>query len=199
MAIYQDSLEYYSRLNGVNAQFLRSHWDKNFIGKGWVFNYNAYVRHYIKPADVEGKNLEHYLELICPDGNRLQFKQLEVNELGAGTYDIQYDSSYYTGSMERALSMKITKDADGYRLQDLHHNHWQFDEDGLLTEISTLATRNTDRESLRVNHDGATIEIADSFGRSLQVATIPEGRLGYSGVLTIESPAGANLELTLNP
>ena len=77
-ATYQDSLEFYRKLNGVSLDIIQRHWCRNVIGKGWTSSYHLTVRYYVVPVDINGRVKQAYAEVVAPDGNRIQFKHQQA-------------------------------------------------------------------------------------------------------------------------
>lgn len=196
-AIFQDSLEYYRKLNGLTADFIHKHWDHNFVGKGWKLNYDLQVRHYIKPQDVDGKDLKHYCEFICPDGNRIQFKGLEVDATGIGDYETEYDTDAYLNAVAIGVGLTLTRKTDGVDITTLHARKLTFDEHGDLKEITTPAMKNTSIKPLTVDRSASQVVIEDSSGRKVTIDTIPQANLSFSGQLKVQTPHGMDIEFSL--
>ena len=196
-AIFQDSLEFYRKLNGLTSDFIHAYWDHNFAGKGWRLNYDLQVRHYIKPNDVDGKDLIHYCEFLCPDGNRIQFKGTEVDKLGIGKYVTEHDTDAYLNSVSIGVGLMLEKKSDGYEITTIHSRKLKFDDEGDLEEILTPLIQNGLASPLKVNRSANQVEIEDSSGRKVKIDTIPKGNLSFSGTLKAETPHGMGIELVV--
>lgn len=214
-ATYQDSLEFYRKLNGVSLDIIQRHWCRNVIGKGWTSSYHLTVRYYVVPLDINGRVKQAYAEVVAPDGNRIQFKhQQAASENGAnsannsnstsaqssvldGDYRPTTGADFWLGSAEIGHSLVLTKNGNESVLSNINNTQWKFGKLGLLEEISEPLTRNTSTKALTVKHSASRTRITDSSGRQTSIDIIPQKQSDYSGVLKIILPEKEKINLTI--
>lgn len=174
-AVYQDSLEFYRRLNRVDSATLEKHWSRNPVGKGWTHSYGMTVRHYVVPLTADGRVIDHRAEVVAPDGNRIQFKQSEGDVDGLGTYLPLHECDHWQGSAELGHTLSLERRASGWTLKGLHKNWWVFDRFGILEEISDPLTRQSQTPPVRIRTQGGVTTVTDSAGRESKVFHVPVG------------------------
>ncbi|MEO0442588.1 MAG: hypothetical protein AAFZ92_02460 [Pseudomonadota bacterium] len=209
-ATYQDSLEFYRKLNGVSLDIIQRHWCRNVIGKGWTHSYHLTVRYYLVPVDINGRVKQAYAEVVAPDGNRIQFKHDQAGTQSGTTssspqgsvFDGDYrpltGADFWMGSAEIGHSLKLTKNGDNSVLSNINNTQWRFDKLGLLSDISDPLTRNTSTQSLTVKHRPGRTRISDSSGRVSTIEIIAQTQSDYSGLLKITLPEKEKIHLTIS-
>ena len=186
-ASYQDSLELFQDLNGLTDDDLFDNYCPNPLGKGWTHSYNIYLRDYVRPLDDDGKILDPFLELACPDGNRIQFKRAPW--VGRNAFVPEFLSDHWLGDAELGHTLRLRRqkdvlDQDEYLLENRFGDTWRFDQNRRLTTIAPRWLQGSVVEPLSVRHQGATVEITDSRSRQVSIASIPPAR-GQTGTVSI--------------
>ena len=208
-ASYQDSLELLQMLNNVSTEDVHAFYCNNPVGKGWTHSYNVYLRDYVKPTNFTGLVLEQYMELVCPDGNRIQFvlrrPPQDTGDDGSGgptaagsggvQYIHEYMSDHWRGNAETALALQLTgaPNAQGdmeYELTNLYGKKWKFDKFRNLVEITTRLIENSPAlKTVRLQHTGDRLKITDSRDRELVLEAIPHEAV-FTGMKIFNSPDG---------
>lgn len=198
LSTFQDSLEFYRKLNGVPQDVIERLWARNPIGKGWTHSYAMNVHYYVVARDIDGKVKDIFAEVVAPDGNRIQFRQIDSEKPGFdGAYSPLFDSDFWLGSAEIGHGLELVKKGKNSTLTDVNDTRWKFDKFGLLEEISIPLTRNTSTKALKVENSAGRTKVTDSSDRVTTIEIIPSAQLSYSGNLKIETPDGEHTILTL--
>lgn len=210
-ASYQDSLDLVRVLNGASDQQIRDYYCENPLGKGWTHNYNIYLKEYVKPVDRDGRVLRRYMELVCPDGNRIQF----MEKMGETTSDEssgsasstpqflhEFTSDHWCGSAEIGHSLVLTEqlNAQGekeHRLDEVHGRQYQFNKQGKLTAITNKLILNSSAlKALRVEH-GAVVKFTDSRDRVLEIPGLGTQPVSATFII-IKHPDNATTNLNID-
>lgn len=194
-ASYQDSLELYQDLNDVSDEDLERFWSGNPVGKGWTHSYALEVRYYVKPADINGKVLNFFAEVVGPDGNRVQFRQTIGGADGNGTYEPVVQSDFWMGSAEAGHSLVLRHNDDTSTLKARDGTEWTFTK-GKLSEITTPLTRNTTTKSVRLKIQNGKLSIKDSSDRETNIAVTSD--LAFTGPVLFELPDDTKTTLQLS-
>ncbi|MBL6448621.1 AHH domain-containing protein [Fulvivirga sp. 29W222] len=207
-ASYQDSLGMLKVLNGLTESQVRDYYCENTIGKGWSHEYGIYIKEYIKPRTPNGLVLDQYAELVCPDGNRIQFvayssvEDTNDNNLPPAsqpdsnapvTYQLVYPGEHWMGNAEIGHSLKLKRETDShgdvtYELKAINGKQWHFDKNGALIKITTPHIEGSSgMNPLTLDKAGSHLTVKDSSGRETIIREIPDNST-YSGYATILHP-----------
>ncbi|NIM14598.1 MAG: hypothetical protein GTO45_21495 [Candidatus Aminicenantes bacterium] len=129
-----EDLIYYNSGNEYDENYLKRlcGWVKG----GWHHSYAMCLCPYVLPEDEEGNILRDYIELQTGDGNRIQFRRADD---GWEYYPLHRSDAFY-GDNNLLLSMKISPEVNGFRLEGRDRVKYYFDEDGALVRISSEIT-----------------------------------------------------------
>ncbi|MEQ8881442.1 MAG: hypothetical protein RLQ12_17495, partial [Cyclobacteriaceae bacterium] len=209
-ASYQDSLELLQVLNGLTAREIHEEYCDNSIGKGWTHSYNVYLRDYVRPVDHYGKILKEYMELACPDGNRIQFvanipesdnadpdAAPSIPSSPPTDYLHEFRSDHWMGNAANGLAVQLkgvpnTQGDMEYEVVDLNRRKLKFDKSKALVEITNRIIENASQlKATTLEYDELNLKITDSSERELVIRRVPHEST-YNGFRMIRHPDGVN-------
>jgi YD repeat-containing protein len=165
--------------NGVSAAEVRAEYDGWLFGPGWTCNLDLRLFDYVVAEGAENATLLERMELVCPDGNRIQF-----GKTPEGRYEPLYDADVFGGSPDDLLSLWLERVGQEFQLTDKHGNRWSFDRAGRLREQGDPRTTAGSMRPLRIEVSAGRITVTDTPGRRTVL------RLADGVVETVRDPAG---------